>query len=354
VIGGNKKSLVLVLGAGASKEVHLPLGAELTKEIANALALRDDERGDGHVAHLRIRQALSQLVQVPQGQPEDMNTLMQACHAINKAMPLSRSIDNFIDCHRANRQIALCGKLAIASCILEAESRSTLMVDRSNIYNTIQFDGLEKSWFTAFFNLLTDQCDKNEVEANFRKVSIISFNYDRCIEHFLHSALQRLYGESAEWATKVMKALDIYHPYGKVGALPLMEPSGTIEYGAIPNGAQLLNLSRQLLTFTEGTDARKSDIECIRRDIAEAERIAFLGFAFHPLNLDLLFDGRPGINVHHSRAIYATAYGISEANAEAISLEIASRSKRGRDRYLIRRDIVCAGLFHEFGRGLAL
>ncbi len=354
MVDGAGKSLVLVLGAGASKEVGLPLGGELTKQIASVLSFRERENGDSDLANLRIRQALSQLVQVPQGQPQDMNLLMRACGVIKDAMPLARSIDNFIDCHRSDKQIAICGKLAIASCILEAERMSGLMVDRSNIYNTILFESLESSWFTAFFNLLTDRCDKNEVADNFRRVAIISFNYDRCIEHFLHAALQRLYRESPEWATEVMKALDIYHPYGRVGALPWMAQSGEIEYGAVPNGPQLLGISRQLLTFTEGTDARKSDIECIRRDIAGAERLAFLGFAFHELNLELLFDGRFGINEHCHRPIFATAFGISEANVEAIKRELAKRSKRRRDQYFIRTDIKCAGLFHEFGRSLSL
>ena len=41
----SKKSLVLVVGAGASKEVNLPVGAELKNKIAEKLDIRFDDWG---------------------------------------------------------------------------------------------------------------------------------------------------------------------------------------------------------------------------------------------------------------------------------------------------------------------
>lgn len=349
-----QKSLVVIFGAGASKEVGLPLGAELTKEIASTLRINETEYGAVRPANVRVFDAMELLSRLPGGLPGNMGPYIQAAHDIREGMSLSPSIDNFIDVHRDNPKIAECGKLAITHCILNAESRSKLHVDRSNVYNTINFDELDSTWFNDFFRLLTENCHKNELEARLRKVTLIVFNYDRCIEHFIHSALQRLYRESADWATGVMAALDIYHPYGRVGALPWMKQGHSAEFGGDATGAGLIALSRDLLTFSEGTDARKSDIECIRRDVAHAERLAFMGFAFHRLNLSLLFDKRPGINENYSRPIYASAYKLSDSDREAISQAITSLSGRQRDRYFLRGDVTCAGLMREFARGLSL
>jgi len=113
-------------------------------------------------------------------------------------MPQAISIDNFIDSHRDDERISQCGKLPVARCILEAESQSTLLVDQSNIYNKLDFGLVENTWFNAFFQFLTENCQKADIPARLQQISIISFNYDRCIEHYLHVALQNYYGMEAK------------------------------------------------------------------------------------------------------------------------------------------------------------
>lgn len=43
-------------------------------------------------------------------------------------MPQSISIDNFIDSHKGDKEIELCGKLAIVRAVLEAEAKSDAFV----------------------------------------------------------------------------------------------------------------------------------------------------------------------------------------------------------------------------------
>lgn len=341
---------MLVVGAGASKEAGLPLGAELTKEIKGALAIRESDFEGKWTGDPKILAALEQLAN-----ERGMHALMTAAADIREGMQLASSIDSFIDMHRGNELVATVGKLAIASRILSAEGTSKLRVDRSNIYNTIRFEELHSTWFNALQRLLTDRCHKSELAARLRTVTIVSFNYDRCIEHYLHGALRHIYRESAEWANDVLKSLDIYHPYGKVGGLPWMGEQTAIDFGDKPHSTTLIELSRQLLTFSESKNADTSCIECIRNDIANAERIAFLGFAFHSMNLDLLFDGRGSIDLNDgaTRTMYGTARGISEANIANLSEAIPRRTNRMRDVCAIR-DLTCEKLFHEFGLGLAL
>ncbi|HEX3530677.1 MAG TPA: hypothetical protein VH988_26740 [Thermoanaerobaculia bacterium] len=347
------KSLVLVVGAGASKEVDLPVGAELKREIANVLDIRFrngyERTGDDYIVN-----ALHILVRSPDGRAGDINPLLEAARLIRDAMPQAMSIDNFIDSHRENERIALCGKLAIARCILAAEANSSLQFDRSNIYNKMNFSSLEPIWFNAFFQLLTESCQRQDLAARFQKVGVISFNYDRCIEHYLHSALQNYYRLKSEEAAEVLSALEVHHPYGKVGVLPWMDANAGIEFGAPPDAKQLIEVAGKLRTFTEGTDASTSDISVVRTSVATAERIAFLGFAFHRINLELLFPGPRSKGPPDMRPIYATALGISQSDAKLIAEDLAVMRNVLLERIHIRTDLTCSQLFQEYRRSLSL
>src|SRR5437016_3785299 len=121
------KSIVLVVGAGASKEAGLPVGSELKAKVAQALDIRYERgsriRGDG-----LIEEAFHRLALGPGGKG-NINPYLHISRRIRDAMPQATSIDNFIDSHRDDTDIALCGKLAIARCILQAEAASLMTVD---------------------------------------------------------------------------------------------------------------------------------------------------------------------------------------------------------------------------------
>lgn len=346
------KSLVLVLGAGASKEVNLPIGDELKHRIAKRLDFQFEEftsslkNGDRDLI-----QAFRLASRRSDGSEGDINPLLQVSRLIHGAMPMAISIDNFIDSHRNDDRVAFCGKLAIAQCILEAETNSKLYVSPSNIYNKLDFSAIEKTWFNAFFQLLTENCQKENLPARLQHIAVISFNYDRCLEHYLYLAFQNYYGISADESARLLASLEIHHPYGKVGALPWISPSnGNIAYGATPNHQQLIEISKLLRTFTEGTDPSVSDIDSIRATIAGAERLLFLGFAFHELNLDLLFSG----STSKTTRVFATALNISNSNCEQIKNELTDKTKHHQGFIYIRNDLTCSELFVEYSRSLSL
>ena len=345
-----EKSLVLVVGAGASKEVNIPVGAELKLQIAKVLDIRYEVfrkiSGDDI-----INEALKNLVA-----HGDINPYLGAAWRIRDAMPQAISIDNFIDSHRIDEKISKCGKLAIARCILTAESKSLLKVDRQNIYNKLKFTALEPTWFNAFFQLLTENCQHSDLPGRLSKVAIICFNYDRCIEHFLYLSLQNYYNMQPEEASATLKHLEIYHPYGMVGKLPWQSDKiDGFEFGDTPNSMQLLAIASELRTFTEGIDPLNSNISAIRAILSSAHRIAFLGFAFHRLNIELLFpkqaDGRK--NQRDCR-VYATAHGISTADIHVISQELTNFGGIFYDQMYLEKDLKCSQLFREFWRSLLL
>lgn len=346
------KSLVLVLGAGASKEVNLPIGDELKHQIARRLDFKFEEftsslkKGDRN-----LMQAFRLVSRRPDGSQGDINPLLQASRLIHGAMPMAISIDNFIDSHRNDDRVAFCGKLAIAQCILEAETNSKLYVSSSNIYNKLDFNTVEKTWFNSFFQLLTENCQKENLRTRLQDIAVISFNYDRCLEHYLYLAFQDYYGISTDESARLLEALEIHHPYGKVGTLPWMHQSnGSIAYGATPNHQQLIEISKLLRTFTEGTDPSVSDINSIRDTVAGTERLLFLGFAFHRLNLDLLFSGASS----GTTRVFATALNVSSSNCQRIKNELAYKAKHPLDYIYIRNDLTCSELFMEYSRSLSL
>lgn len=348
------KSLVLVLGAGASREVNLPVGADLKARIAEHLDIRFENGYRQDSGDERITYALKAIAAAADGGWGDINALLNVCWRIRDAMPQAISIDNFIDSHRGDPRIALCGKLAIVRCILEAEAGSTLTIDRSNIYNKMDFAGVAGTWYNAFFQLLTENCDIDQLAQRMATVAVISFNYDRCFEHYLYHGLQNYYGISPPEAAELVGSLEIHHPYGIVGPLPWMSPRGGIEFGSDPSHQQLKQLAGQLRTFVEGTDPTTSDIDTIRATVASARRIAFLGFAFHRLNVDLLFPGLPAGTPAQTESVFATAISLSQSECASIASELAIKALYPRDRVFVRNDLTCTKLFGEFRRSLSL
>ena len=270
-------------------------------------------------------------------------------------MPQAISIDNFIDSHAGEDKIALCGKLAIARAILTAESKSSLTIDRSNIYNKLDFSKNANTWFNGLFQLLTENCRIDDLPARLKSISVVTFNYDRCFEQFLFHALQNYYAISPTDAASVLTNLEIHHPYGMVGKLPWMGYAEGIEFGADPQASELMSISSQLRTFTEGTDPSVSDIDAIRLTIAEARRLAFLGFAYHRLNMGLLFGQvNPPANSKSTIGIFATALGISSSDCQHIANELSTYTGLSNGPIQIRNELTCAALVQEYWRSLSL
>lgn len=351
----SRKSLVLVIGAGASREVNLPVGEDLKQAIASSLSFQvvnhrySIEGGDS-----KIMEAMYQLVQQPGNQRGDVNPYLHAASLIKDAMPQAQSIDNFIDSHRSDVRIAQCGKLAIASCILKAERSSALRVDRSNIYNKINFAGVSNTWFNGLFQLVVQSCQREEIGERLRKLAVICFNYDRCLEHFLHSALQNYYSMSPEQATAAMGHLQVFHPYGTVGALPWSDPSRGVDYGGEPSSHQLNALAAQLRTFTESTDPTSSEIVALRSTLSSAERVAYLGFAFHPLNLELLYGVKGKKPTASDARVYATALGLSDSDARLTEGDLVSLGGYNPENVNLHKALTAAALFREYTRSLSL
>ncbi len=339
-----------VIGAGASCEFGgLEAGDGLKVAIARDLDLGNDdylvsnERAPGDEQLLACLRALAR----SEGFQHYGHYAEPARH-INAALVAARSIDNFLDSHRENERLVLTGKLAIATAILKAERNSKLWVNRRND-QFLTLAAVRSTWINALFGLLSERCPVGAFLSRLEDVSFVIFNYDRAVEHYFEQALIVFYKLSESDARNAVKRLNIVHPYGRVGALPGMTSNSSeiaTAFGLLPGQAQgLLSIALNLKTFTEGVQSQEHDR--IKNIISAADRLVFLGFAFHPVNMELL---DPKGN-NKPKAVLATGKGLSVNDASIISLDLQRRFSQGDP--VIALDKSCNEFFYEYARSLS-
>lgn len=301
------------------------------------------EHGDS-----RIAKALEKMTMHPNGQLGDITPYLTAAWHIRDALPLAISIDNFVDAHRGNEKISLCSKLGIIQSILDSERKSLLYFNRESP-DDINFNHLNNSWYIPFFQQLTENCSLDDLEDRFRHMTLIIFNYDRCVEHFLFHALRNYYRIDDQAAASLVSHLKIFHPYGKVGPLEWMDRNNSIKFGASIQADQLLASAHTIKTFTEGKDPTSSEILQIRNCMNEVDRLIFAGFAFHKLNMQLISpskDANPP-----SFSCFATAYGISSSDQEMVKRQISNLYTGGVKTHMAA--LTCNDFFNQYWRSLS-
>lgn len=340
-------STVIVVGAGASKEVGLPTGKKLKNKIASMLNIEFDDF-DQITSEYEIIKALRHHVRLPESESSDIDPYIEACSHICNAMPQATSIDTFID-QQDDKKIELCGKLAIVRSILEAEGESPLYIEPQQAWPTPNFNKLEETWYNRFTQILFEGCRKEDIKNRFKNISFISFNYDRCIEHYLFHTLQNCYRIDADESADALRALNIFHPYGTVGHLPWQKLNGATSFGESLDGERLLSCANQIKTFTEQIKD-KIEIAKMRHVLQDAERILFLGFAFHRQNMELIRPEKPG----RASNVFATAHGISTSGLEVVEKQISDliRPDPGAIKINLGHELTCNGLFKEYWRSL--
>jgi hypothetical protein len=341
---------VFVIGAGANTKIGMPSGEELKDKIVKLLDFfwdrREMTKGD-----TLIMSALEQCCK--NDNHLDYVKLCDAARIIKTAMPLSISIDNFIESQRGDPQIELCGKLAIVRSILAAEQDCALFeaYKRSirNERNEKKITQLNDSWYPSLFKKITDCCPVDKLAARLSDISFIIFNYDRCFEYFMYNALMTYYQIHQEKAKKIVKNMNILHPYGTVGEL--WNEQGEITFGETPNQNDLISISEKIKTFTENTGTDKERNRKIKYITERGDRIIFLGFAYHDQNLSLLFD-HPSVscneNIPLSERIicYGTGYNISEKDLETIHNSLIEANFKIVDCTIVNK--TCSEFFKDF------
>jgi len=326
-----KDKTVFVVGAGASAELGLPVGSQLAERISDLMRFEFDS-----IRPVKADTLILNAFQRYFSNTTDLNRHFEAARRISDGILLAQSIDRFLNLHSDDEEAILCGKTAIVRAILEAEENSSIYYSADSNSRMIDFTRLNDAWLTPFFAQLIDGRQKSDIDNLFDGVTIISFNYDRCIEHYLIHALQKVYAISQDNAVSLVSKLEIYHPYGTVGDLYSSSNNGTTIFGGKLHGELLINAAKGIRTFTEQIE-EEDTLSQIKRSIMLAKSIVFLGFAYHRQNIELLRPERQG-NV---QTIIGTAFGISEHGAKETARRLGSLTGNKSTMIEINNKLLC-------------
>jgi len=330
-----KRNTLFVVGAGASYEFGLPTGKTLTSIIKEKMDIRFEGYNKNIGAgDIDLYSNLTRQMQV------NAKEFQQAGWLIRDGIGLAQSIDDFLDIHRMDQLVNHYGKAVIVKSILEAERKSSLYF--SGPVKEDYFDPIKSAntWIGKFLSMLSRNVPKEVIHTLFDKVSFIVFNYDRCIEHFLLHALQKLYAISEKNASDIVQTLRIIHPYGDIGIAP---------FGAAR--ADYARLAGGISTYTEQiTDADM--VTTLQNEMDRAEAVVFLGFAYHDQNMKLIEPAGPMT----SKPIFGTTFGMSAPDVEVTVRQLSSwfleKDFKYTEKLIRTQPLTCADFFDHFAKSL--
>jgi hypothetical protein len=286
---------VFIIGAGASAEIGMPTGYELKMKICDILSLRR-KRSINKISTTDLFHLAFQ--DLTKRDMDEKGKYIEAARIISEGLMTEISIDNFIDKHRDNPYIVKTGKLAIVSAIFESE-RSSRIYNRDQRFN---ITNILETWYIPCYQKITENCQFQDLPERLKDIYFIIFNYDRCFEYVFLNLFMKNYNIDKDCANNILRTMNIYHPYGTTGDIL------SRRYGEEIGDQTLVNLCDKIKTFTETISTENQEYENIVNIGRSAERVVFLGFAYHKQNLTLLF---PDISKTEFYC-YGTGLGISE------------------------------------------
>lgn len=233
----------ILLGAGASKPFGFPLGPEL-KQIVTQCA-----RDNG------IQQRLKQL-----GCDSSHLTDLVECLRYGRFA----TIDEFLDAKKSFREV---GGYIIAESILQRENRDNIFPIRD------------------WFHFLYSKLHKKALSGETPNVVFVSLNYDRSLEYFFSMvAKYDCREDEEEKVRRTLSAIRVYHPHGSLGSLSDL-PFGC-EKGP-PDAEKMRQAGRRIQIISDRLEESPAFVEA-QKVLASADRILFIGFAYHPSTLGTL------------------------------------------------------------------
>lgn len=342
-----RSNTTFVIGAGASAEFDLPVGAQLAENIRKNAALRS-ERSLDYLENADLRYAIQR--SWPELKPNDV---FNAMRRIWEAIDTSVSIDAFIHRNSSDKNVILMGKALIAWNIAQAEAQSLMRpitwngkreaMDRTLISNT---------WIGKFMRILFDGVSNPEDIVH--QIKIICFNYDRCIEYYLRETISVAFQITKNQAWDIVSRMTIIHPYGSLGKIPLNDMDTTSDFLPfalnVDDRFPLRAVAERIITYTEQLRDRKL-IAGIHSAIKDSKNLVFLGFGFNNQNMDLLRVRTQNISFSDKKNIYVSGYGFDEKINLTLKRRIANlfvnkSSELWNNSILIENGKTCSEIFN--------
>lgn len=308
-----ERKQVLIVGAGASKPYGFPLGEELFN----------------NVQHTYPKASQRYLTEALHATNFEMNMLYRNAKSFSDNLKgiSAITLDKYIN---INKNMKSEGVKAIAIEILNSEQKALYPGDYK----------IQGDWLKYLFARMINGLDTfDQIKQTFKKkISIITFNYDRMIENYFFSNLFNIFRNSGvrePEVAEVIRTIPMIHVYGKTGYLGWEKPEGNNEIRYYGKTDKLLfdevnNISSMIQLIY---DERKNtdQINAAKSILKDADRILFLGFGYDELNLKIL--GFP--EIHEEGRIYGTAYASTENEREHIKNLISGRDEGKRENIAI-------------------
>jgi hypothetical protein len=275
---------VFILGAGSSMPYGFPSGKALSDMIWQA---------SPDAARYGI-------------DPDAYKTFASALRACKQS-----SVDAFLE-HR--QEFLDVGKKAIALYLIRRETNDALF-------------GAEdvEDWYKWVVDRMTADVSFDELVAK-NKIGFVTFNYDRSLEHFMFTTISARYGRRFEEVAKVINQFKFIHVHGRLGFLPWQnqsQPDNQRNYDSGCEARDVRIAANGIKIISENMDSSPDFTEA--QDLmGMAERIAILGFGFHPTNMRRL-----NVPFRDDRHVFGTCKGITEA--ETVGLKHRCKGLQLRD-----------------------
>lgn len=302
---------VFILGAGASIDYGFPSGKELVEEISRPINV---------MGHLDPRDnTITSKELLKYGMEPEAYSVFQ-----NQLVESRLSVDAFIENRPQFNEI---GRKAIAITLLKCEVSDRLFRGRPPYlhFERMRESKKPKNWYDLLWFYLTNPFSFYDFSKN--KLAIITFNYDRSLEHFLFTALKRSSDRSDRECAKVLGEIPIIHIYGSLGPLPWQQ-SNCVPYnsGGSPHWVELSYQFIKLIRSDDNPEASEEFQEA-HRLLRESERIFILGFGFDYTNIRRLnFQ-----ELTRGKDVWATCLGLPRTVKEVI-IRLPVRRQRAETR----------------------
>jgi len=333
----------LIIGAGANREIEMPDGRDLLAKIASGYEF---ERLESEVKSRDLISLAALFEQVAPDLDLTYEELVRGATAIRDATLVSTSIDAILEQYGHDQAVLAAGKLAIVYYTLQAEAKSTLAVEPRGP-DELPLRGTE-NWLFQLGQLIVKGVPRARADECFEKLSIVCFNYDRAIEHYLPWVVQRAFGMTYEESCELVAGrLRIVHPYGVVGRLPWQAEEGNGVVWGNESPDNIVALSKRIFTASQRAKSRQFQ-SYLRAEMSRGKRLGFLGFGFDPMNVAMLFDELE----HDNPDMLISLVGIGDVEQKAI-LRLIYRLTGITDESLITLENLKAfELLRDYGRFL--
>ena len=281
---------VLIVGAGGSMPYGYPSGSDLVDQIILGL------NGNGAPLFILLKRM-------------QMNFTENDINGFRESLFESRrySIDLFLERHDEYMEI---GKAAIAGALLKYEQGMVRSRDP------------KLDWYRHLFDRLARNRDSNKKG----RLTLIVYNYDRSIDHYLFQAFMNAYKLSLAETIAIFQELEIIHLHGSLCPLPWqkMGPSDIPrKYGEDSPGTSARHAADGIRIIHE-LDPGELGFTRAHAALAASKRIVILGFGYEPTNVRRLF-GKELSQIQVSATIHGTGYNLTESEASDVKAMFGRR-----------------------------